>query len=134
LGALNKQVYNRELAIFFANHDRHLPESLALAQKELQARHDVYSWDALAWALLKNDRTAEAHDAMQKALALGTQDPLLFFHAAAIGRKLSDPGATDFARKALAINPQFHVLYADEARRWLSLSGSNGSRAEKRSN
>ena len=124
IGALNKQVYNRELALFFADHDRHLGESLALAQKELEVRHDVFTWDALAWALLKNDRPQEARDAMQKALAQGTQDPLLFFHAAAIERKLGNASSADFARKALVLNPQFHVLYADDARQWLAASRS----------
>lgn len=119
LGVLSKQVYNRELALFFADHDRRLSESLALAQKELEVRHDVYTWDALAWALLKNNRAQEAREAMQKALALGTQDSLLFFHAAAIERELGNSRAADFAGKALSINPNFHVLYADEARRWL---------------
>jgi len=118
VGTLNKQVYNRELALFFADHERHLPESLALAHKELEARHDVYTWDALAWALLKNNRPQEAHEAMQKAFAAGTRDPLLFFHAAAIERKLGNPDAADFARKAVAINPEFHVLYAERAREW----------------
>jgi len=132
LGALNKQVYNRELALFFADHDRYLPESLALAQKELALRHDVYTWDALAWALLKNNRAQEAQDAMQKALAVGTRDPLLFFHAAAIERRLGNPAAADFARKAIAINPEFHVLYADEARRWLSAINSSGHRKDGR--
>lgn len=124
LGALNKQVYNRELALFFSDHDRRLGESLALAQKELEVRRDVYTWDALAWALLKNNRAQEAHEAMQKALAIGTQDSLLFFHAAAIERKLGNPSLRDWARKALAINPEFHVLYGEETRRWLSASSA----------
>jgi tetratricopeptide (TPR) repeat protein len=119
LGALNKQVYNRELALFFADHDRRLSESLGLAQKELEVRRDVYTWDALAWALLKNNRAQEAREAMQKALAIGTQDPLLFFHAAAIERKLANSRATDFSRKALSANSEFHVIYADEVRKWL---------------
>jgi len=134
LGALNKQVYNRELALFFADHDRHLAEALALAQKELELRHDVYTWDALAWALLKNNRAQEAQEAMQKALATGTRDPLLFFHAAAIERKLGQPGAADFAQKALAVNPEFHVLYADQARRLLNASTSSAIGAVSKSN
>lgn len=130
LGALNKQVYNRELAVFFADHDLQLPESLALAQKELEVRHDVYTWDAVAWALLKNNRAQEAHEAMQKALALGTQDPMLFFHAAAIDRKLGNPSVDSWARRALAINPEFHVLYAEETRRWLSASSVGQSQTK----
>src|SRR5438105_4482618 len=134
LGALNKQVYNRELALFFADHDRRLAEALALAQKELEVRHDVYMWDTLAWVLLKNNRAQDAHEAMQKALAIGTQDPRLFFHAAAIERKLGNSGAADFARKALSVNPEFHVLYGDEARRWLSSPMPNATSAVSKSN
>ena len=125
LGTLNKQVYNRELALFFADHDRHLTEALALAQKELEVRHDVYAWDALAWTLIKNNRAEDAHEAMQKALAVGTNDPMLFFHAAAIERKVGNPHAADFARKALAISPEFHMRYADEARSWAGVTTSN---------
>ena len=55
---------------------------------------------------------------MQKALAIGTHDSLLFFHAASIERQLGNPDAAEYARKAIALNPQFHVLYAEEARRW----------------
>ena len=134
LSALNKQVYNRELALFFADHDRHLGEALALAQKELEVRHDVYTLDALAWALLKNNRAQEAHEAMQKALAVGTLDPLLFFHAGAIERRLGKPGAADFAQKALTVNRQFHVLYADEARRWRSAPTSGATPSASKSN
>jgi tetratricopeptide (TPR) repeat protein len=123
IGALNQQVYNRELAVFYADHGRHLPEALTLAKKELEVRHDVYTWDALSWVLLKNGQAQAAHDAMQKALALGTQDALLFFHAAAIERELRDNQWADYARRALALNPQFHVFYAEQAKQWLSASG-----------
>ena len=132
IGALNQQVYNRELAVFYADHNRHLSDSLSLAKKELEVRHDVYTWDALAWALLKNGQAAEAQKAMQKALAPGTQDAMLFFHEAAIERELGNPDWVSHARKALAVNPQFHVFYADQARQWLrearrETTGESGS-------
>ena len=123
IGFLNQQVYNRELAVFYADHDRHLPEALALAKKELEVRHDVYTWDALAWAFLKNGQPGPAHDAIQKALALGTQDALLFFHAAAIERELKNKKWEDHASKAVTLNPQFHVFYAAQAKQWLVNSG-----------
>jgi len=128
IGVLNQQVYNRELALFYADHNRDLGDSLSLAKKELEVRHDVYTWDALAWALLKNGQAAEAQKAMQKALALGTQDAMLFFHAAAIERELSNQDWVSHARKALAINPEFHIFYADQARQWLrETTGKSGS-------
>src|SRR5207248_3465068 len=51
LSALNKTVYNRELAIFYADHDRNGKQSVTLERKELEVGQDVYPWDALAWSL-----------------------------------------------------------------------------------
>ena len=116
LGKINQVLHNRDLALFYADHDQQLPEALALAQKEFEVRHDIYTWDALAWALYKNGRLAEAHDASAHALEHGTQDALLLYHAGVIAAKLGDSAS---ARKdltqALAINPHFHLIYADAA-------------------
>ena len=121
LGTLNRVVFNRELAMFYADHDREMATALQLAQKELESRHDVYTWDAIAWALTKNGRLREADEAMQKALRLDTQDSLLFFHAGYIQRQLGkNERAYDYLQRALKINPEFHVLYADQARRILA--------------
>jgi len=120
LGKLNQNIYNRELAVFYADHDRHLPEALQLARKEMEARHDVYSWDALAWTLVKNGRPQEAADAINKALQMGTQDALIMYHAGIIENKLGNAQKSrDYLKRALTINPHFHIFYADEARRRL---------------
>ena len=50
LAAINQQVYNRELALFYANHDLKLDYALELASAELEFRKDIYGYDALAWA------------------------------------------------------------------------------------
>lgn len=130
LSEINKVLYNRELALFYADHDIKLAEALALAQKELEVRRDVYTWDTLAWALYKNDRAEEARDAMTRALGPGTIDPQLFFHAGMIYARL---GKTDKAGKyldrALSINPHFHVTYADTAER--TLEGLRGRQTAK---
>jgi tetratricopeptide (TPR) repeat protein len=121
LNAINQQVYNRELALFYADHDRKLPDALALAQKELEVRHDVYTADALAWALLKNRQAARAREEIERALRLGTQDALLEYHAGMIYAANADPlSASQHLRRALAINPHFHVLFADQATRTLT--------------
>ena len=120
LSQLNHDVYNRELALFYADHDRNLPVALELARKELTVRHDVYTWDALAWALEKNGRDAEAGEAIGKALEHHTQDALLEYHAGVIYASLGDRArAADALSKALALNPNFHVIYADKARQML---------------
>ena len=122
LGKINQVLHNRDLALFYADHDTRLPEALALAQKEFEVRHDIYTWDALAWALYKNGKYAEAEQASGKASEYGTRDSLLLFHAGMIAAKL---GHSDQARKklseALAINPHFHLLYAGVAKQQLTL-------------
>ncbi len=78
--------WHRAWSLYLLDHDRRVPEVLARVQDDIRTRRDVYGFDLLAWALHKAHRDREARDAMTKALALGTHDPLLRDHAAAIGR------------------------------------------------
>ncbi len=124
LNALNKVLYNRELALFYLDHDLKLGEALDLARRELEVRSDVYTHDVLAWALYKNGRAAEAVPPMTEALRLGTRDPRLLFHAGLIHRSAGDPDrARELLQAALALNPHFHVLQADVAERVLKEIG-----------
>jgi tetratricopeptide (TPR) repeat protein len=122
LGHINQVLHNRDLALFYADHDIKLDESLSLAHKEFEVRHDIYTWDALAWALYKNGKYQEASDAMDNALRPGTRDALLFFHAGMIAGKLGQTvQARDRLQQALSINSHFHVIYADAARKELKV-------------
>lgn len=117
VNAFNQAVYNRELAVFYADHDIHLQQSLELARKEFDVRHDIYTWDALAWALYKNSQPEQASLAIKEALHLETKDALLLFHAGMIYHQLGEDGkAKDYLSRAIAVNPQFHLFYADLAR------------------
>ena len=58
--------------------------ALKLAQRELDTRGDIFTHDALAWALNANHLLPQAQDEMKKSLAEGTEDARLFFHAAMI--------------------------------------------------
>ena len=121
LGHINQVLHNRDLALFDADHDRNLGEALDLAQKELEVRHDVYTWDVLAWAFYKNGKMTEAANASEKALKFGTRDPLLLFHAAMIAEGLGHrEQARDEMEKALQINPHFHLIYANTAQQKLA--------------
>jgi tetratricopeptide (TPR) repeat protein len=116
LSQVNQQIHNRDLALFYADHDLKLHESLALAQKELEVRRDIYTWDVLAWSLFKNDRLQEAADAISHALEQGTRDPQLFYHAGMIYEKAGDSAkAKSYLQRALDINPHFHILYSSTA-------------------
>jgi len=83
--------WHRAWSLYLLDHDRRVPEVLARVQNELRARRDVYGYDLLAWALHKSHRDREARDAMEHALALGTLDPQLRQHAAAIDSALQAP-------------------------------------------
>jgi tetratricopeptide (TPR) repeat protein len=120
LSQVNRQIHNRDLALFYADHDLKLSEALALAQNELEVRRDIYTWDVLAWCLFKNDKLHEASEAISRALEQGTKDPQLLFHAGMIYEKLGDSlKAQEFLRGALATNPNFHLAYAETARQTL---------------
>jgi tetratricopeptide (TPR) repeat protein len=113
------RLVHRPLALYFSDHGEPA-RGLAMAERELKGRKDVYGWDAYAWTLYRAGRPADAVEPMKKALALGTVDPLLEFHAGAIARAAGDTaGAKRHLERALKLDPRFHVLYADEARRML---------------
>lgn len=116
LSDANGQPYNRELALFYADHDINLDKALELADAEIQVRKDIYGYDALAWALYKNGRYAEAAEAVSEALKLGTQDANLYYHAGMIFLGNGElQTAREYLEQALVLNPNFSVLQADYA-------------------
>jgi tetratricopeptide (TPR) repeat protein len=121
LARASRQVYNRQLVTFYADHDRRPAQALALAGRELAVRKDVYGWDAYAWALYRAGRLAEARSASDRALRLGTRDARLFYHSGLISLSLGDEerAARDL-ETALDISPVFDPLQARAARRALN--------------
>jgi len=106
--AVSKQAtaYHRAWSLFLLDHHRRVSEVLAKAQEELRTRRDIYGYDVVAWALHAGGRDAEARDMMTHALALGTQDAMLFYHAAMIDRALGRSDvATSELHHARALNP-----------------------------
>lgn len=116
--------FDRELALFYCNHDRQLPRTLELARRDLHNRQDVYAYDTLAWALAKNGQPREAETAMTEALKLGTRDAVLFYHAGVIEQQLGAMAkAQEYLERALAVNPHFAPTQAEDARRRLAQLG-----------
>ena len=120
LAALNEQIYNRQLANFYSDHDLHLEEALQLALAELESRKDIYGYDAAAWAYYKNGKFEEAQTLMDQAMAFGTRDAQLYYHAGMIALHLGNQvQAREYLDQALTINPHFSILHADQARKTL---------------
>jgi tetratricopeptide (TPR) repeat protein len=106
-----------ETALFDLDHDRLLADALARARAAYETRRSIEAEDVLAWAFYKNGRCAEARTHSVAALRLGTQDALKLFHRGMIARCLGDAeAARSFLARALAINPNFSLLYAPVAR------------------
>jgi tetratricopeptide (TPR) repeat protein len=94
--------------------------ALELAQKELEIRSDIYTYDVLAWTLYKNGRYQQASTAISEALKIGTKDARLLFHAGMIHHGLGNADAArDYLARVLSTNPHFHLLQADVAARTL---------------
>ncbi len=112
------------MALFLADHDCDLDESLHQARAASIDRPSIQAADTLAWALYKTGQFEEARQQAEQALRLGTQQPLYLFHAGMIAARQSDTlAARDYLNRALTLNPHFHVLHAAEARRMLDQLG-----------
>jgi len=117
LARINRQVYNRQVANFYADHDLRLGEARRLALAELRVRKDVYGYDAAAWASYKTGSYDQAQRLIARALSLGTRDAKLYYHAGMIARAQGHTAeARRFLSEALRINPYFDLLQAPRAR------------------
>jgi tetratricopeptide (TPR) repeat protein len=126
LAKVDRQVYNRQLANFYSDHDLHVDEARRLALAELRARKDVYGYDAAAWASFKSGLLLQARRLMTHALSLGTRDPKLYYHAGMIDSALGrTEGARSFLSQALRMNPRFDPLQAPLARAALDALGGS---------
>src|SRR5262245_3441894 len=94
----------RTLALYLSTRREASVKAIDLARRELVNRQDVFTLDALAWALSAAGQIDEASTLMTRALAEGTEDGRLFLHAAVIAAADGRPAdATRYARKARAL-------------------------------
>jgi len=117
LAAINRQVYNRQLAVFDADHGRHVDDAVRLATGELALRQDAFGYDTAAWALFAAGRFDEARAASDHALAFNVPDARFAYHAGMIAKGQGDAArAHTLLTRALRLNPHFDVLQARRAR------------------
>ena len=117
LSSATGSVYDRQLVIFGADHQRGLHDALARARAELAVRGDIYGHDALAWVLYRLGRFHEAAAHAKAALALGTPDPRIAYHAGLIASARGDDvQALSLLRVAVRGVALLPPLQADAAR------------------
>ncbi len=94
----------RTFALYLATAGQDVHEAVRLAKQELKVRDDVFTLDALAWAQHAAGRADEAYGLMQRALAEGTRDARLSYHAGVIAAAAGQYAeARDWLDRALAI-------------------------------
>jgi|ERR1043165_3271925 tetratricopeptide (TPR) repeat protein len=105
--------YYHHLATLYSDSRKLPDEALRWAQRDLGVRQGVYAQDCLAWALYNKGQFAEAAEAMKKALASGTRDSHLYYHASLIFFRSGDMAASrDNGKKAAEVNPLYVKFHA----------------------
>jgi tetratricopeptide (TPR) repeat protein len=101
--------------LFYAQHGDPA-RALRDAEVGIRSRPFIAMYDAYAWALHVNGRHAEALDAIESALQLGTPNAQFYFHSGMIKQALGDDvGALADLRTAVDINAYFDPLDAPAA-------------------
>ena len=104
--------FYHHLAGFYADSKEDAPRAVEWARKDLALRQSIYAHDALAWALYKKGDGASAAAECAKALATGTRDPHLLYHAGMIRMAIGDiAGGKAAMQQAAAVNPKFNTFH-----------------------
>ncbi len=104
--------FYHHLAGFYADSKEDAKQAVEWARKDLTLRSSINAHDALAWALYKNGEAAEASTEFAKALATGTRDPHLLYHAAMIRMASGDiAGGKRAMQEAAEVNPKFNTFH-----------------------
>jgi tetratricopeptide (TPR) repeat protein len=74
----------RTYSLFLATKREQSNDAVSLARAELGVRADVFTHDALGWALFAHGDTTAAAAEMKQALAAGMQDARLLLHGAVV--------------------------------------------------
>ncbi len=105
-----------ELALFNADHNRNLKESLKDAQSSLEnGSQGIKVYHTLAWTNYKLGNYEEAEKNIIQALRLNTKDPLMYFHAGKIYNKTcKTEKAKVYYEFELKTNPFYDILYSGD--------------------
>jgi tetratricopeptide (TPR) repeat protein len=102
----------RTYSLFLATRHESPETALQVAKAEFCSRNDVFTLDALAWALAAAGQFADARTEIERALTEGTQDGRLFFHAAMIASQSGENA--ELQRWLNKANSLSHLLLPSE--------------------
>jgi tetratricopeptide (TPR) repeat protein len=97
----------RTLSLYLATREQQVKRAYELACDELDTRADIFTMDAIAWAARAGGKLVEARQYSKRALAEGTQDARLFYHAGCIAL---DAGDDAEAEKSLVLSSRIKQM------------------------
>ena len=101
---------NRDLVRYYTDHADRPAEAVRIAELEIKRRQDIFTLDALAWALHVNGDDTAAAEHINRALSTGMRNADLLLHAAEIHAALGDTQtASSFFHKTISANPYSHA-------------------------
>jgi tetratricopeptide (TPR) repeat protein len=111
-GRKGEVLYFHHLSGFYADSLSQAAEAVKWARKDLQLRQTIQAYDSLAWALSKEGSMEDARAAAGRALATGTRDPHILYHAGLILMGSGDIAAGEARLKQAALeNPRFSAFH-----------------------
>ena len=125
---------NRELASYYTDVLGEPQKAVAVAERDIERRHDVFTLDAYAWALYSSGKHDAAWEQMQWALEPGIRDARLLYHAGQIAKARGDDAEAErLLHLSLVSNPHadvandVHEALNGLAERYSYLSAATGS-------
>lgn len=104
--------YFHHLADYYAEAEDDAAAALEWANRDLQLRANYSTQAAMAWALYRNGKLAEASEYIRLALASGVRDAIIFSTAAEIFAAAGDIEASrKCASVAMQTNPQYRRFH-----------------------
>lgn len=108
-------------SLFLSTRKEKISQAVEIVSQEHVKRVDVYTEDALAWALFRAGMIEPAKTALGRARAHHTPDARIMFHEGAIRIAAGDTKkGREMIAKALSVNPAFDWREAKEARALLA--------------
>ena len=124
--------HDRMFSVYLADRNEMLALAQHAATHDLVNRKDIFAYDTYAWSTYRlaqsvavgsnnQYRLIESKQCIDKALALGTKNATIYFHAGMIELALDHKSiAKSHFQDALRINPSFNPAQADQARKEIS--------------